>query len=109
MLNHKLDAEQVLSAKSRVESGKEKGQLTFAFFLWLISSITITVATGVFLWAKDDDKTCFAPNSNKHRTIEFQTEWVDVSKRFDDVLKIFFAVAITDVFRSIVMIIAVQT
>jgi hypothetical protein len=105
---HKIDAEQVLSAKARVESGKEKGQLTFTFFLWLISSITITVATGVYLWSKDDDKTCIAPNSYKQRGLESQGEWVDVSRRFDDVLKIFFAVAITDVFRSFIMIIAVQ-
>lgn len=100
-------AEQVFSAKARVEGGKEVKALTVSFFLWLISSITITVATGVYLWAKDDDKQCFAPNANNDRTLQNINAWVDVSRRFRDVLKIFFAVAITDVFRSALMIVAV--
>ena len=107
-MHTKIDAEQVLSAKARVESGKEITQLTFTFFLWMISSIAITVATGVFLWKKDDGLSCYAPNSYHARSVADQAEWVDVSRRFNDVLKIFFAVAIVDVFRSFIMIIAVQ-
>jgi hypothetical protein len=68
---HKIDTEQVLSAKARVEGGREVGQLTFTFFLWLISSIAITIATGVYLWEKDTDVSCFAPNSYKHRVAAF--------------------------------------
>jgi len=104
----KVDAEQVLSAKARVEGGKEVGRLTFQFFMWLISSIAITVATGVFLWAKDEEKSCLAPNSYNDRTWSNQANWIDVSRRFRDVLKIFFACAITDVFRSFLMIVAVR-
>ena len=33
-------------------------------------------------------------------------KWIDVNKRYHDVLKIFFSVALVDVFRSFVMIIA---
>ena len=66
---HKIEAEQVLSAAARVASGKEKGQLTLTFFLWLISSIAITVATGVFLWSKDTDTMCMAPNSYTQRDL----------------------------------------
>lgn len=65
------------------------------------------MATGVYLWAKDEDKICLAPNSNLDRTVDASANWIDVSRRFRDVLKIFFAVAITDVFRSVLMIIAV--
>ena len=68
---HKIDAEQVLSARARVDSGKEKGQLTLAFFLWLAASVTITVATGVFLWNKDTDVTCVAPNSYGKRDASY--------------------------------------
>lgn len=107
-MHTKIDAEQVLSAKARVESGKEITQLTFTFFLWMISSIAITVATGVFLWNKDDGVSCSAPNSYIARSLTDQDEWVDVARRFNDVLKIFFTVAIVDVFRSFIMIIAVQ-
>ena len=100
-------AEQIFNAKLRVEGGKEVKALTVSFFLWLVSSIAVTVATGVLLWIETDDITCDAPNSNVDRTVSNQASWVDVSKRFRDVLKIFFAVAIADVFRSTIMIIAV--
>jgi len=52
---------------------------------------------------------CMAPNDNKDRTLEASEHWIDVSRRFRDVLKIFFAVAITDVFRSCLMLFAVIT
>ena len=97
----------IISAKARVESGKEVKPLTITFFLWLISSITITITTGIYLWAKDTDHTCMAPNSLSDRTWTKQNLWIDQSRRFRDVLKIFFAVAITDVVRSFLMIVAV--
>jgi hypothetical protein len=81
--------------------------LTFTFFLWLVASIIITVATGVYLWAYDEDVVCKAPNSLSKRSTAFLSEWIDVNRRYRDVLKIFFSVAIVDVFRSLVMIIAV--
>jgi hypothetical protein len=81
--------------------------LTFTFFLWLVASIIITVATGVYLWAYDEDVVCKAPNSLSKRSTTFMSEWIDVNRRYRDVLKIFFSVAIVDVFRSLVMIIAV--
>jgi hypothetical protein len=81
--------------------------LTFTFFLWLVASITITVASGVYLWAYDTDVVCKAPNSLSKRSTAFLSEWIDVNRRYRDVLKIFFSVAIVDVFRSLVMIIAV--
>ena len=55
-----LDSEQdfssvdkVLNSKYRVLYGDERFNLGINFFIWLISSIAITVATGVYLWAKD--------------------------------------------------------
>lgn len=107
MKESKVKMEDVLSAVKRVEGGKQVRALTFTFFLWLCASITITVATGVYLWASDTDEVCKAPNSLSKRSITFKNEWIDVSRRYRDVLKIFFSVAIIDVFRSAVMIIAV--
>ncbi len=69
MQKSSISAETVLSAKARVESGKEIAPLTINFFIWMISSIAITVATGIYLWAKDDDKVCFAPNSYNDRVV----------------------------------------
>lgn len=106
MKDSKVKMEDVLSAVNRVEGGKQVRALTFTFFLWLCASITITVATGVYLWAYDTDGVCKAPNSLSKRSISFQSEWIDVNRRYRDVLKIFFSVAIVDVFRSLVMIIA---
>lgn len=106
MKDSKVKMEDVLSAVNRVEGGKQVRALTFTFFLWLMASITITVASGVYLWAYDTDEVCKAPNSLSKRSVTFKDEWIDVNRRYRDVLKIFFSVAIVDVFRSIVMIIA---
>lgn len=48
---HKI--EQTLSAKARVEGGKEVKPLTISFAIWLCSSIAITISTGIYLWAKN--------------------------------------------------------
>jgi hypothetical protein len=51
---HKVQTlESVLSAKHRVENGRESEQLTILFILWFFSSIAITIATGVQLWYTD--------------------------------------------------------
>jgi hypothetical protein len=107
MKDSKVKMEDVLSAAKRVEGGQQVRALTFTFFLWLVASITITVASGVYLWAYDSDEVCKAPNSLSKRSTSFKSDWIDVNKRYRDVLKIFFSVAIVDVFRSLVMIIAV--
>lgn len=101
-----MTAEDVFSAKSRVESGNQVRSLTCNFFLWLCASICITIASGVYLWEYDGDTTCKAPNSNSHRTEAQSAHWVDVSRRYRDVLKIFFSCALVDIFRSAVMIVA---
>ena len=95
----------ILDVKQRVEGGKEVGKLTFQFFMWMISSIAITISTGIYLWSEDSGLTCNAPRYLTDRTV--QANWVDGSKRFSDVLKIFFTVAIVDVVRQFIMIIAV--
>lgn len=71
----------------------------------MVSSIAITIATGVYLWNKDKDKKCYAPNS--FEDFKNTGEWFDVATRFKQILKIIFALAITDVGRSVIMILAV--
>lgn len=102
----KVTFEDVMSAKKRVESGNQIRSLTCNFFLWFCASVCITVSSGVYVWEYNGDTVCKAPNSYKHRDIKFKSEWVDVSRRYMDVLKIFFACALVDVFRSFVMILA---
>ena len=41
----------ILDVRQRVEGGKEVGKLTFQFFMWMMSSIAITVSTGIYLWS----------------------------------------------------------
>ena len=96
----------MFSAKKRVESGAQVRALTCNFFLWFCASICITVSSGVYLWEYDGDTQCKAPNSYKHRSQDFKKDWIDVSRRYRDVLKIFFSCALVDVFRSFVMILA---
>ena len=102
----RVTLEEVMSAKKRVESGAQIRSLTCNFFLWFCASICITVSTGVYLWEYHGDTTCKAPNSYKHRSVAFKNEWVDVSRRYRDVLKIFFSCALVDCFRSFIMILA---
>jgi len=98
--------EEVFSAVKRVEGGQQVKSITATFVLWMCASICITVASGVYLWEYDTDNVCKAPNSLSHRTLAQKDKWIDVNRRYRDVLKIFFSVAIVDVFRSLVMIIA---
>ena len=71
MKDSKVKMEDVLSAVNRVEGGKQVRALTVTFFLWLIASIIITVATGVYLWSYDTDNVCKAPNSLSKRSTTF--------------------------------------
>ena len=105
----KTTLEDVMSARKRVESGNQIRSLSCTFFLWLCASVCIVVSTGIYLWEYDGETSCKAPNSNKHRLAEnlYKDKWVDVSRRYSDVLKIFFSCALVDTFRCIVMIIAV--
>lgn len=63
----------------------------------LASSVAITVATAVYLWSKETEDHCEAPL--------YEDEWgntgdyIDVSVRFRDILKIWFAYGIIDIFR----------
>ena len=50
MKDSKVNMEDVLSAVKRVEGGQQVKSLTITFFLWLCASISITVASGVYLW-----------------------------------------------------------
>ena len=92
MKDSKVKMEDVLSPVKRVEGGQQVKALTCTFFVWLIASIAITITSGVYLWEYDTEKICKAPNSLSKRSIVFRNEWVDVNRRFRDVLKIFFSV-----------------
>ena len=94
-----------LYAKTRVEAGDERCKLTIQFIAWMCSSIAITIATGVYLWNKDQDTHCTAPNFMDLR--DDPTKWTDVRQRFHDVLEIFFALAITDWGRCVIMVFAI--
>ena len=97
----------VIIAKSRVEAGDERCKLTFQFLVWMASSITITIATGVYLWKWDKDTYCSAPHNMSLRA---QPElWTDVKKRYADILKIIFTLAIADWGRCCIMLVAIWT
>lgn len=95
----------MIDMRARVESGKEVGKLTFQSLLWFLSSIAITISSGIYLWGEGDPNYCSAPNYRSD--LNNKANYVDVSKRFDDVLKIFFTLGIVDVVRQGVMLVAV--
>ena len=95
----------MLNYRLRVQKADEKLQLTIQFFIWMAGSIAVTISCGVLLWKREVETECLAPNYDSD--VRVFENYVDVSRRFRDVLKIFFSVAITDVFRCVFMIIAV--
>ena len=99
----------MLDTRKRVELGREKGALTCNFVLWMCTSIAITISVGVFLWTKNQNGSCLAPNTYADTPVANISQWVDVYKRYTDVLKIFLTIGIVDFFRSVLMIISVQT
>ena len=69
----------------------------------MCANIALTVATGYYLWAVETDNDCKAPNEKGDGNME---NWVNVSERFDIILKIFFACFITEFVRCLVVLIA---
>lgn len=81
--------------------------MAIQFVLYLCASIALTVSTGVYLWDKETDTICYA-NEDKKQTIG-DDDKTDVHERFNVILKIYFAVFITEVVRSAFMLIAILT
>lgn len=60
--------------------------------------MAITIATAVYLWGYETEAKCEAP-FNGDTDWGHHDEYIDVAKRFRDILKIWFALALTDVVR----------
>ena len=80
---------------TRVEKG-QKDLITYQFIVQFASSIALTVATGVYLWGYETETECTAPSST-----DADATTVDVSLRFRNILKIWFAYAVTDMVRCL--------
>ena len=81
---------------TRVEKG-QKDLVAVQFGIQLASSIAITVATGVYLWGFETKNHCSGPDTASD--VNDRDNYINVSKRFEDILKIWFSFAIADVFR----------
>lgn len=68
----------------------------------LASSIAVTVATAFYLWGTETETKCQAPfDAGDWGRAD---EYINVAKRFRDILKIWFAFGITDVFRCLLVL-----
>jgi hypothetical protein len=61
-------------------------------------------ATAAYLWSKDVKEQCTAPYYGDWRDLE---SYIDVSKRFRDILKIWWTYAVVDFVRSIIALLAI--
>lgn len=68
----------------------------------IASSAAITIATAVYLWGYETEAQCSAP-FNGDTDWGHTDQYVDVAKRFRDILKIWFSLALIDVFRCILV------
>ena len=72
----------------------------------MASSVAITVATAVYLWGFETEQVCTAPNSDLNWGNS--SEYIDVSKRFRDILKIWFVVGLVDCCRCASILLYMQ-
>ena len=93
-----------MSPAARLEAGKGLVVMGIQFTLYLCASIALTVATGYYLWEKETDNKCKA--SNDKNTLN---DLIDVMERFEIILKIYFAVFVTETVRSGIMLLAIIT
>ena len=73
---------------------------TVKYVIHLLASIALAVASAVYLWKIEANTQCMAPTSEGSSDLE------NVTAKFDQILKIYFAWAVIDVFRSILGIVA---
>eukprot|EP00347_Sterkiella_histriomuscorum_P000822 403374382 len=92
----------LLSLPHRVQSGLQNDLIFYQFAVQFASSVAVTVATAVYLWGYETESKCEAP-FNGDTDWGRGDEYVDVAKRFRDILKIWFAFGITDVFRCMLV------
>ena len=83
--------------------GNQKDLLTYQYVFQAIASLAIFVAVASFLWRKEVNEVCKAPYFNVP-----PSDLVDVSRRFRDILKIWWTFALIDFIRSLIGILAVQ-
>lgn len=93
-----------MSPAERAAAGAGLGLLCFQYFLYLAASIALTITTGYYLWAKDVDNVCKAPNSKDEKD---PNNFVNVTDRFVIILKIYFAVFVTDFARAIIVLLSI--
>jgi len=87
----------------RLERGNQDDLLNVQFLYSAASSLAILVAVATYLWSKDVEATCLAP--------EFVTGpagLVSVHNRFNTVLKMWFTFAVVDFFRSLLALFAIS-
>lgn len=92
-----------VSIVSRMEQGNQKDLLSYQLMFQSVASLAILVATASTLWTKEVNDVCSAPYFSN-----VPSSSVDVSLRFRDVLKVWWAYAVTDFVRSVIGLIAVN-
>ena len=93
-----------LTPSKKVELKIFNKVLCAEFWIYLLSAVAITVSSGFYLWGSEVDNVCFVGATSLNDYTR-----VDVTKRFSDILTIFFFLSIVEVFRSAMMLLAVLT
>lgn len=89
----------------RYKEPLESKKLIFDYVVYILFNISFTVAVGVFLFCYETDVVCQAPNSVDD--IYIANNYIDVSKRFNVVLCMYFANCIGNFTKNILYLIAI--
>ena len=93
-----------LTPSNRVELKIFNKVLCVEFWINLFTSVAIAVSSGFYLWDSEVDNVCTIGSSSLN-----DSNQVNVTKRFSDILTIFFALSVVEAFRSLMMLLAVVT
>ena len=92
-----------MTPAQRIQAGGSIVFILVQYTLYLCSAIALTIATGYYLWKEETENQCKAPNDKDDRD---QNNWIDVSARYNIILKIYFAYFITECVRCVIILIA---
>ena len=71
------------------------------YFFWILA---VCVSSGIYLFNKETDITCFAPMSDTDADWGNTSQYINVSKRFNDILIIYFSATLVEGVRCIILL-----
>ena len=103
----KLEKMKSMSPASKAGDPSWKVVLIIQYLISFMFHVSIVVTVGIYLFNREEDTECWAPNNDDD--IEDEDDYVDVSERFYNILCIFFAMCIAGCVQDILTLLGLFT